>query len=187
MKKKDINVLFKRFYKQNPRPTTDLNYSNPFTLLVSVVLSAQATDLSVNKATSKLFLKADTPEKMIKLGEKKIKNYIKTIGLFNTKAKNIFLLSKILVHKHDGIIPNNRNELEQLPGVGRKTANVVLNIVFDKPTIAVDTHIFRLSNRTGLAPGKSPLEVEEKLSNNIPSIWKKKCSSLVNFTREIYM
>tara|TARA_Y100000590_G_scaffold461265_1_gene622437 strand:+ start:2529 stop:3161 length:633 start_codon:yes stop_codon:yes gene_type:complete len=173
MKKKDIHILFKRFYNQNPRPSTDLNYTSPFTLLISVVMSAQATDLSVNKATSKLFLKADTPEKMIELGEKKIKNYIKTVGLFNTKAKNIFLLSKILVNKHNSKIPNSRAELEQLPGVGRKTANVVLNIVFNEPTIAVDTHIFRLSNRTGLAPGKSPLKVEENLLNNVPNIWKK--------------
>ena len=173
MEKKQVNNLFKRLHKKSPNPQTDLKYTSPFTLLISVVLSAQATDISVNKATVSLFAIADTPEKMIELGEKKIKTYIKTIGLFNTKAKNILALSKILVQKYNSEVPSNRKELEELPGVGRKTANVVLNIVFQQPTIAVDTHIFRLSNRTGLATGKTPLEVEKNLLKNIPNIWKK--------------
>ena len=168
MKKVDIEELYYRLSQSNPEPKGELNYNNSYTLLVAVVLSAQATDIGVNKATDKLFKNVNTPEKMIKLGEKKLKSYIKTIGLFNGKAKNIIKLSQILVDKFDSNVPNNRVELQSLPGVGRKTANVVLNIAFGMPTIAVDTHLFRLGNRLGLATGKTPLEVEEKLEKNTP-------------------
>ena len=143
-----------------PHPKTELEHLNPFTLLVAVVLSAQATDAGVNKATRTLFKLADTPQKMVDLGEERLRDAIKTIGLFNTKAKNVIALSKALVEEHGGKVPQDREALEKLPGVGRKTANVVLNVAFGQPTIAVDTHIFRVANRTGLAPGKNPLQVE---------------------------
>ena len=145
-----------------------MNYVNPFTLLVAVVLSAQATDVGVNKATGPLFAIADTPEKILDLGEEELRDYIKTIGLYKTKAKNVIKLCEALIRDHDGEVPQTREELEKLAGVGRKTANVVLNIAFGQPTIAVDTHLFRVGNRTGLAPGKTPLEVEKKLEKRIP-------------------
>jgi endonuclease-3 len=156
----EIEEVFSRFAAAMPKPQTELQHANPFTLLVAVALSAQATDASVNKATKTLFEKADTPQKMLALGEDKLRDAIKTIGLFNTKAKNVIALSKALVENHSGIVPQDRAALEKLPGVGRKSANVVLNVAFGQPTIAVDTHIFRVANRTGLAPGKNPLQVE---------------------------
>lgn len=168
MKKSDINEFFSRLRAQNPEPKGELEYVNPFTLLVAVVLSAQATDAGVNKATRAFFKKADTPQKMAKLGVDGIKQYIKTIGLFNSKAENVFKLSNMLIDKYKGNIPKDRDLLTELPGVGRKTANVFLNIIHGEPTIAVDTHVFRVSNRTGLAPGKNVLEVEEKLEQAIP-------------------
>ena len=155
-----IQEVFSRFAAQMPNPKTELEHVNPFTLLVAVVLSAQATDAGVNKATQRLFKLADTPQKMLELGEEKLRDAIKTIGLFNTKAKNVIALSKALVEEHGGKVPQNREALETLPGVGRKSANVVLNVAFGQPTIAVDTHIFRVANRTGLAPGKNPFQVE---------------------------
>ncbi len=155
-----IHEVFSRFAAAMPHPKTELEHANPFTLLVAVVLSAQATDAGVNKATGRLFKIADTPQKMVDLGEEKLRDAIKTIGLFNTKAKNVIALSKALVEEHGGQVPQDREALEKLPGVGRKTANVVLNVAFGQPTIAVDTHIFRVANRTGLAPGKNPLQVE---------------------------
>lgn len=155
--------IFSRLRDHNPKPTTELNYSNPFELLVAVTLSAQATDLSVNKATDKLFPVANTPETIYKLGEKGLKEYIRTIGLFNTKAANVIKTCKILMDEYDGEVPQEQEQLEALPGVGRKTANVVRNTAFGHPTIAVDTHIFRVSNRTKIAPGKNVLEVEKKL------------------------
>ena len=164
--------IFERLKKNNPSPTTELHYSTPFELLVAVTLSAQATDKGVNKATDKLFPVARTPEAMLKLGEKGLKEYIKTIGLFNSKAKHIIQACKILLEKHHGQIPENRTDLEALPGVGRKTANVILNTAFGHPTIAVDTHIFRVSNRTGIAPGKTVLEVEKKLLKFVPDEFK---------------
>jgi endonuclease-3 len=160
--------IFRRFHAANPAPTTELNYSTPYELLVAVVLSAQATDKSVNVATAELFQKTNTPEKMVKLGVASLEQYIKRIGLYRTKAKNVVALSKILLEEHCGAVPQNRAALERLPGVGRKTANVVLNTAFGQPTVAVDTHIFRVANRTGLAPGKDPLEVEEKLIKFTP-------------------
>jgi len=160
--------IFERFRAANPRPRTELVYRTPFELLVSVVLSAQATDKSVNLATAKLFAVAKTPDRILHLGGEKLIGYIKTIGLFRTKAKNVIALSKILRQKHDGEVPQTREDLENLPGVGRKTANVVLNVAFGEPTMAVDTHIFRVANRTGLASGKDPLEVEHKLLKFIP-------------------
>ena len=168
MKKADIREFFRRLEENNPEPEGELNYVNPFTLLVAVVLSAQATDLGVNKATGPLFAVADTPEKMLALGEDTLRDYIKTIGLYKTKAKNVIKLCEALIRDHNSQVPETREELEKLAGVGRKTANVVLNIAFGHPTIAVDTHLFRLGNRTGLAPGKTPLEVEKKLEKNIP-------------------
>ncbi len=164
----EIEEAFRRFAAANPVPRTELQSVNPFTLLVAVVLSAQATDAGVNKATPALFALADTPEKMLKLGEDKVRDLIKTIGLFRTKAKNVVALSRILVEQHGGQVPRDREALEALPGVGRKTANVVLNVAFGEPTIAVDTHIFRVGNRTGLAVGKTPLEVEMKLMDVVP-------------------
>ena len=164
--------FFATLKTHNPAPTTELNYSSPFELLVAVILSAQATDVGVNKATGPLFKVADTPKKMIALGEAKVRNYIKTIGLFNTKAKNVIGLSHRLMDEFKGEVPRDREALESLPGVGRKTANVVLNVAFGEPTIAVDTHIFRVSNRTGLAPGKTPLEVEKGLLKRTPDKWK---------------
>ena len=172
MKKETIEAFYANLARAMPEPKGELNYVNPYTLLVAVVLSAQATDVGVNKATGPLFKIVDTPQKMVALGEAKLKTFVKTIGLFNTKAKNVIALSKILVDKYGGEIPRTREELEELPGVGRKTANVVLNIAFGEPTIAVDTHIFRISNRTGLAPGKNVLEVERKLEKVTPAKYK---------------
>ena len=172
MKRADIETFFARLEAANPNPRGELKHINPYTLLVAVVLSAQSTDAGVNKATGPLFKVANTPEKMLKLGEAGLKRYIKTIGLFNNKAKNIIALSRILVAEHGGRVPATREALEQLPGVGRKTANVVLNIAFGEPVIAVDTHIFRVSNRTGLAPGKTPLHVEEKLMKVVPERYR---------------
>ena len=164
--------FYRRLRDLESAPETELKYINPYTLLVAVVLSAQATDAGVNKATPALFAAADTPEKMAALGEVKVRNLIKTIGLYRTKAKNVIGLSKMLIAHHGGEVPRTREELEALPGVGRKTANVVLNIAFGEPTIAVDTHLFRVGNRTGLAPGKDPLEVEQKLLQVIPDKYK---------------
>jgi len=165
--------IFKRLKANNPSPTTELNYRTPFELLVAVILSAQATDKGVNKATAELYKVANTPRKILELKESGLKKYIKTIGLFNTKAKNIIKTCKILLEQHGGKVPEDRAALEALPGVGRKTANVILNTAFDHPTIAVDTHIFRVSNRTGLAPGKNVLEVEKKLLKFVPDEYKK--------------
>jgi endonuclease III len=165
----EIEEAFRRFQAANPEPATELQHVTPFTLLVAVVLSAQATDAGVNKATPALFEAADTPARMIALGEARVRDLVKTIGLFRTKAKNLVALSEKLVERHGGEVPRTRAELEALPGVGRKTANVVLNVAFGEPTIAVDTHIFRIGNRTGLAPGKTPLEVESKLEERIPA------------------
>ena len=172
MKASDVDTFYARLAASNPEPKSELKYINPYTLLVAVVLSAQATDVGVNKATGPLFAVADTPEKMLALGESGLRDYIKTIGLFNAKAKNVIGLSRILIDTHGGEVPRDREALEALPGVGRKTANVVLNVAFGKPTIAVDTHIFRVGNRTGLAPGKTPLEVEKKLERVTPAKWK---------------
>ena len=169
---KDVETFFARLAARMPQPRTELAFINPFTLLVAVVLSAQATDKSVNKATEPLFRIADTPEKMVKLGEKKLIAYIRTIGLFRTKAKNVIALSRALIERHGGKVPDTREELQALPGVGRKSANVVLNVAFNQPTIAVDTHIFRVANRTGLAPGKSPLEVEMALEKVVPEKYR---------------
>ena len=168
MKKADIALFYDRLAETIPEPKGELEYINPYTLLVAVVLSAQATDVSVNKATEPLFKIVDSPQKMLAYGEDKLREAIKTIGLFNTKAKNVMALSRMLIEEHDSEVPRNREVLERLPGVGRKTANVVLNIAFGEPTIAVDTHIFRVGNRTGLAPGKTPLEVEKKLERVTP-------------------
>jgi len=168
----EIEEAFRRFDKANPEPKGELQHINPYTLLVAVVLSAQATDAGVNKATPALFKLADTPEKMVKLGEARVRDLIKTIGLYRTKAKNVVELSRRLVAEHGGEVPKTREALQALPGVGRKTANVVLNIAFGEPTIAVDTHIFRVGNRTGLATGKNPLEVEEKLETVVPAKYK---------------
>jgi endonuclease-3 len=172
MKKANIEEFFHRLEARDPDPRGELDYINPYTLLVAVVLSAQATDVGVNKATGPLFKVADTPQKMLALGEARVRDYIKTIGLFNTKAKNVIALSRLLIDRHDGAVPEDREALEQLPGVGRKTANVVLNIAFGKPTIAVDTHIFRVGNRTGLAPGKTVLIVEQKLEKAVPAKYR---------------
>lgn len=156
-----------------PKPRSELEYHSPFELLISVILSAQATDVSVNKVTAELYPVANTPQAMLDLGEARLKNYIKTIGLFNSKAKNIIATCKILVERHGGKVPKTREELEALPGVGRKTASVVLNSAFGEPTIAVDTHIFRVANRTGLAKGKTPLEVEKRLTKLTPEEFRK--------------
>ena len=169
LKPPEIEEIFRRFHDIEPEPKGELNSVNEFTFLVAVVLSAQATDMGVNRATSALFKAVDTPEKMLALGEEGLRDYIKSIGLYRAKARNVIALSKILVEKHGGKVPGEREALEALPGVGRKTANVVLNIVFGEPTIAVDTHLFRLGNRTGLAPGKSPYEVEKGLLKVIPN------------------
>jgi endonuclease-3 len=166
--KAQIEEVFRRFKAANPEPKTELRYVNPFTLLVAVVLSAQATDAGVNKATPALFAAAETPEKMAALGEDRVRELIKTIGLYRTKAKNVAALSRILVEQHGGKVPRTREALEALPGVGRKTANVVLNVAYGEPTMAVDTHIFRVGNRTGMATGKNPLEVEGKLMKVVP-------------------
>ncbi len=171
--------IFKRLAEAIPEPTTELNYSSPFELLVAVVLSAQATDKGVNKATAKLFPVANTPRALIELGEDGLKEYVKTIGLFNSKAKNIIELSRLLLERHGGEVPNTREALEALPGVGRKTANVILNTAFGQHTIAVDTHIFRVSNRTGIAQGKNVLEVEKKLERHVPKEFKKDAHHLL--------
>lgn len=168
MTKDKITEFFTRLRANNPEPKSDLEYTNDFTLLVAVVLSAQATDIGVNKATQHLFPIADTPEKMAALGEDTIRDYIKTIGLYKAKAANVFKLSKLLIDNHGSNVPQTREELMALPGVGRKTANVVLNVAFGQPTIAVDTHLFRVGNRTGMAKGKTPDEVERKLEKKIP-------------------
>jgi len=164
--------MFRRLSAKNAAPKTELVSTSPYTMLVAVVLSAQATDIGVNKATPALFAAADTPEKMVKLGESKIRDFVRSIGLYQAKAKNILALSKMLIEEHGSQVPSDRDALERLPGVGRKTANVVLNNVFDQPTIAVDTHVFRVSNRTGLARGKTPLAVEKKLEKGVPNTWK---------------
>jgi endonuclease-3 len=171
LKPDEIAEIFRRFAAASPEPKGELHYLNPFTLLVAVVLSAQATDEGVNKATKPLFAIADTPQKMVALGEDTVRDAIKTIGLFRGKAKNVILLSQQLIDLHDGEVPDDREALKALPGVGRKTANVVLNIAFGHPTIAVDTHLFRVGNRTGLAPGKTPLEVELKLLKVVPAAY----------------
>ncbi len=168
MNKQHRIELFTRLRRLDPKPETELNYTSPFELLVAVTLSAQATDIGVNKATDILFPVANTPEKIYALGEEGLKKYIKTIGLFNSKAKNVIAACKLLIDKHNSIVPEDRESLEALPGVGRKTANVVLNTAFGQPTMAVDTHIFRVSNRTGLALGKNPLETERKLLKSVP-------------------
>lgn len=168
MKKPAIDEFYARLQAHDPAPTTELAYRNNFTLLVAVVLSAQATDVGVNKATKALFAEADTPHAVLALGEAGLVSHIRTIGLYRNKAKNVIALCRILIDEHGGEVPHDRESLERLPGVGRKTANVVLNTAFGEPTIAVDTHIFRLGNRTGLAPGKTPLEVEKKLLKRTP-------------------
>ncbi|WP_267220542.1 endonuclease III [Dyella silvae] len=172
MKKADVVELFTRLRELDPHPTTELNYTTPFELLIAVVLSAQATDVGVNKATKKLYPVANTPQALLDLGEEKLKQYISTIGLFNSKAKNVIALCRILVEQYHGEVPRTREALEALPGVGRKTANVVLNTAFGHPTIAVDTHIFRVSNRTSLAPGKDVRAVEDKLEKVVPPEFK---------------
>ncbi|MBI1363892.1 MAG: endonuclease III [Proteobacteria bacterium] len=164
----DIRTVFEIFHRLNPEPQGELEYVNVYTLLVAVVLSAQATDAGVNKATRKLFALADTPEKMVALGEEKVRELIRTIGLYKTKARNVIGLSQQLIDLHGSAVPNDQKALEALPGVGRKTANVVRNIYFGEPTIAVDTHLFRVGNRTGMAKGKTPLDVELKLQKKIP-------------------
>jgi len=172
MKRKDVETFFARLAGQRPEPQGELHYTSPFTLLVAVVLSAQATDIGVNKATKGLFAAADTPAAMVALGEEGVRAHIRTIGLFNTKARNVIALSQALIADHGGMVPRDRAALEALPGVGRKTANVVLNIAFGQPTIAVDTHIFRVANRTGLAPGKTPLAVELALERRVPAQYR---------------
>jgi endonuclease-3 len=169
MSPEKVQALFCRLREANPSPTTELEYATPFELLVAVILSAQATDRTVNKATERLFRVADTPQAMVELGEEGLKQYIKTIGLYNSKAKNIIRTSEILLERHGGQVPRERAALESLPGVGRKTANVILNTAFGEITIAVDTHIFRLGNRTGLAPGRTPFEVEKRLLQVVPT------------------
>ena len=166
--REEIAAIFTRFRDQNPEPKGELEHVNTFTLLVAVVLSAQATDVGVNKATRALFQIADTPQKMLALGEDKVGDYIKTIGLWRNKAKNVIALSQALIGDHGSVVPGNRDDLVKLPGVGRKTANVVLSMAFGQPTLAVDTHIFRLANRIGIAPGKTPDQVEQVLLKNIP-------------------
>ncbi len=171
MKLAQVEAFYSRLAATNPAPEGELSYINPYTLLVAVVLSAQATDVGVNKATGPLFAAADTPEKMVALGEARVREYIRTIGLYRNKAKNVIALSRKLLAEHGGTVPNDRDALVSLPGVGRKTANVVLNIAFGAPTIAVDTHIFRVSNRTGLAPGKDVRAVEDALVRRTPARW----------------
>ncbi|HVF36584.1 MAG TPA: endonuclease III, partial [Sphingomicrobium sp.] len=168
MNRAEVFEFYRRLAESNPAPETELEYVNPYTLLVAVALSAQATDVRVNKATRNLFARVTTPQAMLELGEEQLKEHIKTIGLFNTKARNVIAAARILVDEFGGEVPRERDKLEKLPGVGRKTANVVLNVAFGQPTIAVDTHIFRVANRTGLARGKTPLEVELKLEKVTP-------------------
>ena len=165
-------AIFERFHAANPEPRGELHFSTPFELLIAVILSAQATDKSVNLATDQLYRRANTPESILKLGQEGLERYVKSIGLYRAKAKNILATCKLLLDKHGGEVPRTREALEALPGVGRKTANVVLNIAFGEPTIAVDTHLFRLGNRTGIAPGKTPLEVEQRLLKFIPEEYK---------------
>jgi endonuclease-3 len=172
LSKAEIETFFAALAKHTPAPKTELQYRNPYTLLVAVVLSAQATDKGVNKATAPLFKTIDTPQKMVALGEEKLTDAIKTIGLYRGKAKNVIALSKLLLERHDGQVPKSREALEALPGVGRKTANVVLNVAFGEKTIAVDTHIFRVANRTGLAPGKNVLDVELGLEKRVPDKYR---------------
>lgn len=173
MKKANVDMFFSRLQSADPEPKGELHYTNPYTLLVAVVLSAQATDVGVNKATRPLFKVADTPKKMLALGEASVRGYIKTIGLFNNKAKNVIKLSRQLIDDYGGEVPQDREALQKLAGVGRKTANVVLNIAWGVPTIAVDTHIFRVGNRTGLAPGKNVDQVEQKLEKKVPKAYKR--------------
>jgi endonuclease-3 len=173
MKKSDIQEFYIRLAARTPEPETELEWGNPYQLLVAVVLSAQATDTGVNKATRALFAKVKRPEEMLALGLEAVREHVKTIGLFNTKAKNVMALSEILVREHGGEIPRSREALEALPGVGRKTANVVLNVAFGEPTIAVDTHIFRVGNRTGLAKGRTPREVEDRLVKDTPDEFRR--------------
>ena len=173
MNKEQVFEFFRRLAEDNPSPTTELEFSNPYTLLVAVVLSAQATDASVNLACRPLFAKISTPQQMIELGEEALREQIKTIGLFNTKAKNVIALSEALIRDFGGQVPRTRDELQTLPGVGRKTANVVLNTAFGEETFAVDTHVFRVCNRTGLAPGKTPEEVEAKLEKIVPQPFRR--------------
>ncbi len=172
MNKQKRSEIFDRLRAHNPQPTTELRYASDFELLIAVILSAQATDISVNKATEKLYARANTPEQILALGERGLSEYIRTIGLFNSKAKNIIATCRILIEQHDSRVPEDRTALEALPGVGRKTANVILNTAFGHPTIAVDTHIFRVSNRTGIAPGKTVLEVEKRLLRLVPDEFK---------------
>jgi endonuclease-3 len=172
MKKAEVFEFYRRLAELNPEPQGELEWSSPYTLLVAVALSAQATDVSVNLATRRLFAIADTPQKMVALGEHEVREHIKTIGLFNTKAKNVIAMARQLIAEFEGKVPANREALERLPGVGRKTANVVLNIAFGQPLIAVDTHIFRVGNRTGLASGKTPVAVEERLEKATPALFK---------------
>jgi endonuclease-3 len=172
LKPDQIAEIFRRFAAADPDPRGELDYINPYTLLVAVVLSAQATDAGVNRATKPLFEIADTPEKMLELGESRLRDFIRTIGLYRMKAKNVIGLSETLIEKHGGKVPRDREALQALPGVGRKTANVVMNIAFGEPTIAVDTHIFRVGNRTGLAPGATPHEVEMKLLKAVPETFR---------------
>ena len=184
--KKEILEIMQIFQKEDPNPRCELDYKNAFTLLVAVVLSAQSTDKGVNKATKALFEVADTPQKMANLGLEKIKDYIKTIGLYNNKAKNILALSQELVEKYQGIVPENREALEKLPGVGRKTANVVLNVWFNQPTLAVDTHVMRISHRLGFSAGKTPLAIEQDLMKVLPTEYVKNANHwLVLFGRYI--
>lgn len=173
MKPVPVAAIFARFAALNPEPKTELNYTNPFTLLVAVVLSAQATDIGVNRATEKLFKIADTPQKMLKLGEAGLKEHIKTIGLFNSKARHVMALAQILVDRFNGTVPRTQEELETLPGVGQKTANVVRSVIYGDITIAVDTHVFRVARRLGLATGTTPAAVEEQLLRIIPKKWQR--------------
>lgn len=173
MNKTKRTQIFTRLREQTPNPTTELVYKNEFELLIAVILSAQATDISVNKATKELYKVANTPKAIYKLGERKLKTYVQSIGLYNTKAKNIIKTCKILIDSYNSIVPADREALESLPGVGRKTANVILNTAFGQPTIAVDTHIYRVSNRTGIAPGKTVLEVEKRLLRLVPDEFKR--------------
>ena len=179
MKPAEIAELYRRLHERTPNPETELDYGNDFTLLVAVVLSAQATDASVNLATRELFEKVDSPEKMVALGEEGLKRHIRTIGLFNTKAKNVIALSQALIERHGGEVPADFEALQALPGVGRKTANVVMNCAFGAETFAVDTHVFRVCNRTGLAPGKDVLEVERRLDRATPPPWRREAHHLL--------
>lgn len=179
MEQKTVNLIFRRLARRIPNPETELEYRDPFELLVAVTLSAQATDVSVNKATAKLFAVARTPEAIVELGVDGLVPYIRTIGLFNSKAKHIVEASRMIVQRHGGRVPDNRADLESLPGVGRKTANVILNTAFGHPTIAVDTHIFRVGNRTGIAPGKNPVAVERGLLERVPKKYLKDAHHLL--------